>query len=326
LIILASVNACGCSGSKEYTDDEIVAYTKKTDGTQMADMSIIEIERARIEQFMMRIQKKEEDLLKWEKMLKLREDKLKSEETLIQSDQPQNLKDQIVKMRENLKRLKEEKNAMISKKKMKRDIIEEYKKELSSVSIAFNTPQKMEQNETTIVNLLLSHSYTLDKLKVKIEKTIIDRYRDNQHQKITTERIKLATLIKIDLAGSEGFMIRKIGTHTERVISKNNIEEWKWEVKAVEVGIQHLFLEIYAIMKLEGEDKYLQLKSFSRKIEVYISVPSAIKNFFSKYWQWLIAAIASPLTLTVRRLIFSWRKKRKEVKKEEPVIKTPPGL
>jgi hypothetical protein len=50
-----------------------------------------------------------------------------------------------------------------------------------------------------------------------------------------------------------GFMIRALGKHDRRAISKTSIEAWRWEIKAVEPGEHYLYLEIFTIIKLEGQ-------------------------------------------------------------------------
>lgn len=164
-------------------------------------------------------------------------------------------------------------------------------------NIAFNVPKTMNLRDTALIQLVLSLGIPIDDLKQMIEAV---------GEKEGT-RIRVSDRMEARLSGPD-FAITAI-TPEIQAVSKNEITEWKWEVKPKIDGNHYLHLTLSAILSVEGGSTPRAIRTFDKVIEVEVAWHQRVGLLFEKNWQWLWAAILVP--------VFGWLWKRKKKSKSE---------
>ncbi|EJL7851640.1 hypothetical protein NM008_004526 [Vibrio parahaemolyticus] len=150
-------------------------------------------------------------------------------------------------------------------------------------SIAFNVPSSMKLAELKEINLLLSHSKSVESL--------VDAL-NLEGKKYGTE-VKLSNRMQATLSGN-GFDITEL-TPRVQAISSDLTSRWKWEVKAREQGILNLHLTLSALISVDGSSTPIVVDTFSKKVEVKVTRVEALQYFIKSNWQWLIATLILPI-------------------------------
>ncbi|WP_369980098.1 hypothetical protein [Xanthomonas bundabergensis] len=162
-------------------------------------------------------------------------------------------------------------------------VIEQEIDRLNWGNIAFNSPEFVGYGETTVVQLLLSESKTGKQLI-----SLIDE-RGNKE----TYRIQFSNDMDARLAG-KAFDVSPI-TPEHQAVSGSGVAEWKWEIRAKELGEQRIFLTLNAHLSANGQHFHHTVKTFSKNLNVKVAWPQSMVFFLFSYWQWICTAIAIPL-------------------------------
>lgn len=161
-------------------------------------------------------------------------------------------------------------------------------KVLSSLRIgdlAFSTPESMGLNETASVVLLLSLQDEADKLAAALEDGHVE----------TAEGIKISSEMEAVLVG-EGFKITPVAP-TKQVVSSFNTTRWVWKLTPKAKGTQELHLSLNARVQVEGKDSPYVVQTFTKRIQVEVTLVGTVKTFLVENWQWLWTTILLPLLL-----------------------------
>lgn len=156
-------------------------------------------------------------------------------------------------------------------------------RELTTGSIAFNSPQHMNIEETGTIQLKLGLNKEIENLKKLI---------DSEGAKLGFN-IKVADLMEARLTG-QGFSITAI-TPEVQAISRNEITDWSWEVKPKLKGKQHLHLTLTALIRVNGASVPRTLRTFNRVVNVEVTQGQQLETFASQNWQWLWATFLVPI-------------------------------
>ncbi|EJG0703723.1 hypothetical protein C4G67_RS06115 [Vibrio parahaemolyticus] len=151
-------------------------------------------------------------------------------------------------------------------------------------SIAFNVPSSMKLSELKEINLLLSHSKSVQSLVDTI----------NIEGKKYGSEIKLSNRMQATLKGS-GFEVTELSPRIQAV-SSDVTSKWKWEVKAKEAGVLNLHFNLSALITLDGASTPIVVDTFNKKVEVKVTKVEAMKHFIISNWQWIVATLIIPLT------------------------------
>ena len=175
-----------------------------------------------------------------------------------------------------------------------KDPVERALNKLPWGNIAFNNPRTMAYGETVVVQLLLSGNRASDEILL-----LTDEAGEKE-----TYRVQFSNDMEASLVGSS-FEISPI-TDERQAVSRSGIAEWKWQIKAKELGEQRLYLVLNAHMTVNDHDMPYVVRTFSRELKVQIVWPQSVKYFLWSYWQWVCTAIALPLvgwlvSLVIRR-------------------------
>jgi hypothetical protein len=160
---------------------------------------------------------------------------------------------------------------------------------LHDANIAFNTPEKINRDETADVVLVLSRKESIAVLKSAIGADVTGGREGAAIQTASRMEAKL-TGLGFDINPPTG-VVQAVGSQ-DRVM-------WTWQVRPKATGPQTLTLTLTAKLDKHGvADKTLQ--AFTRRIEVEVTPTQRVGDFVGKSWQWLWGAILVPLAAGAR--------------------------
>lgn len=157
-------------------------------------------------------------------------------------------------------------------------------------NIAFNSPQRMNLNETAQIQLLLSLQQPIDELRNAITAA-------GEREGAT---VRVSNRMEARLSGPN-FQITAITTE-EQAIGSIDTVEWKWEIKPTVSGRHNLHLTLTALFTVDGAASRRAVRTFDKTIEVDVTAGQWASDFFGKNWQWLWAAIFLPIAGWVWKL------------------------
>ncbi len=172
-------------------------------------------------------------------------------------------------------------------------IIDEALKDLELGNIVFNAPESMRYNETETIELLLSHSASIEELRAQLE----------ENGEIDANTVRISNRMEARLSGS-GFKIEALGSEI-RAVGAEGVTQWKWYVTGTAGGSQRLHLTLSAILIVSDRDVPSVIRTFDRKIHVTITPSERFRSFFSKHWKFLLATMFVPLG------VYFWKQRRK---------------
>ncbi len=161
--------------------------------------------------------------------------------------------------------------------------VDQLLKQMEFGHIAFNTPSRINIDDTPQLQLLLSLAEPIERLKTAI----------------TAEGEKLGFTVRVSermearLRG-QAFAITPL-TPEIQAVSKIERTEWKWQLKPQQAGRQSLHLTLSALLDIEGHNTPRIVKTFEKTILVEVTTTQKITRFLEANWKWLWTAILIPL-------------------------------
>ena len=152
-------------------------------------------------------------------------------------------------------------------------------------NIAFNTPEEIQWNNTAVIELLLSPSFSVDELKDKIQGA-----GEREGAKIRVADQMSAVLY------SSGFEIKEL-TPKIQAISFEEITDWKWEITPIKRGEQTLYLTISAILFVNEARTPRMIESFKKEIYIKVTFIQLLESVIKAKWEWLWGVILEPLII-----------------------------
>ena len=175
--------------------------------------------------------------------------------------------------------------------------VDQILQDMEFANVAFNTPSKLNIEDTFQVHLVLSLTDTIEQLKKAISEA---------GKKDGASYVRVSNRMEAKLAG---YYFRIVSITPEvQAVSKEQLTEWKWEIYPMKEGRHNLHLTLTARIEVDGYDTPREIETFSRQIEVTVTIAQKAKSFFGNNWQWLWAAIIIPIG---GWLLNRWRKKKK---------------
>jgi hypothetical protein len=156
-------------------------------------------------------------------------------------------------------------------------------KRLARANIAFNVPTKVELGETAQIQLRLSPKLTIHQLRETI--TAVGR-REGAPVRVSQE-------MEARLSGF-GFSIAAI-TSERQPVSGSGVTTWLWDIEATKTGTRHLHLTLTAFISLKRGESPRPVATFDRTLTIDVTWYHRLSGFVSHNWQWLWAAILTPL-------------------------------
>ena len=175
------------------------------------------------------------------------------------------------------------------------DQVDQALKTLARANIAFNVPTKIRLGQTAEIHLLLSPALKIRQLKETIK--ALGRKEGAQ--------VRVSREMEAQLTGF-GFKINAI-TGERQPVSGSGVTEWLWEIEPTETGTQHLHLTLTAFINLDGRESARPVRTFDRPLTINVTWYRRLSGFASDNWQWLWAAILTPLA---GLLVGRWKAQR----------------
>jgi hypothetical protein len=189
-------------------------------------------------------------------------------------------------------------------------------------NIAFNRLERMKQDDTVDVELLLSPSLMESELATQIveRRSLATSTAEpgvliapgGQVVSVETGQVEITPLMKAVLisADPEAFVIVQIHDSAEQAISTTNATTWRWSVTAKKKGAQRMELVIYRLIKYDGKEYWREVETYKAEIAVEVTPLQQLQTWD---WQWIASAVLIPLVIA----LWSWWRNRN--KKPEPV-------
>ena len=175
-------------------------------------------------------------------------------------------------------------------------------RQLPLASIAFNTPETINLNATSPIQLVMG----LDALDDELQAMVTARGSKE------TERIHVSNIMEASLTGSN-FTITPL-TPQRQAISRAEPTRWSWDVKPTAEGPQALHLTLTAFLTMEGAATPRTIRTFDKSISINVTVAQRLSAFVEKNWQWLWAVILAPIGGWI------WKKQRADPAVEEKAV------
>jgi len=151
-------------------------------------------------------------------------------------------------------------------------------------NIVFNAPESMAYGETKTIQLLLDASKSISELEGLIHEEGLR----------VSDRIRISDKMEAQLTG-DAFEITQIAPLTRpaiQPISRKQVTEWRWDIRAKRLSSQRLHLSLDVIFEFHGEQMQKSYRVFDRDIVVDVrGIHSAIL-LAEDNWQ-LTAAIST---------------------------------
>ena len=185
------------------------------------------------------------------------------------------------------------------------ETVDEVLSQLVLGNVAFNSPEKINIEDTVSIKVVLSPN--------EAEAVLLDRV-DEPGTKVS-ESLQVSNLMEARLSG-EGFKI--VAVTKERQAISSGVTEWIWDVTPLAEGKRQLTLTIDALITINGEVVPKTLRTFRKPIEVEVTNTQKVSGMLNEHGKWLWSTLLVP--------IFGWVfKKRKDnaEKREANAIKVP---
>ncbi|HVF60945.1 MAG TPA: hypothetical protein VNJ70_14155 [Thermoanaerobaculia bacterium] len=178
---------------------------------------------------------------------------------------------------------------------------------LRAGSVAFNVPTKMLVGDRVELDVLVAMGNVVRELRGKLQEAA-----ERQGLSTTAEKLKVHSAMRATLSATEGLSVRSIGESSDRFLPARSDQAWRWEVKAVDSGSQRLYLNLSAIVAIEGRELPVLVDTYSREIKVSVSRSRVIREFVGKYAQWIWVTLVAPAAYGFWELFKRWNAERKK--------------
>lgn len=158
-------------------------------------------------------------------------------------------------------------------------------------NIVFNTPNTMRMGQSQSIQLLLSSSATVDELQKQITAA----------GSLSSDKIQISDELDVHLTGMN-FQIQA-DTPEAQAVGTTRTSHWEWQVTPTRRGAQQLELTINAILRINGEDREVSIKTYDRTINVNVDWPGSVATFVAANWQWLWTTLFVPVVVVAWRRI-----------------------
>ncbi len=197
-------------------------------------------------------------------------------------------------------------------------------------NIAFNKPEQMKWDETSIIELILSPSLSESALATQV----VERGNlatstaepgvlvspNGETVTVQTSQIEITPRMKAVLLSQdlEAFTVKDMHDNAEQVVSTVETTTWRWSVTAKKEGSQTLELVIYQLVKYDGKEFWHEVETYKANIVVEVT---AMDRFKSWNWYSIIGAVVAVVgsVLGVWKWLDERKKKAAESKPSVPV-------
>lgn len=179
--------------------------------------------------------------------------------------------------------------------------LEEAFQRLAAAAIAFNAPATMRFEETSLIELLLSLTESIEDLKRQLT-------AQGERQGFA---VRAGAQMEATLRPAKESAFKVVPARPEiQNLRGEERTQWLWRVTPLEWGPQELDLTVSAIYQVDGRDGKRPVRVFAHKIQVDITTWEQGKWFAKNNWQWAWTALLVPVLAWVWALVRSARRRR----------------
>ena len=161
--------------------------------------------------------------------------------------------------------------------------------------LVFHADDTMQVNNVYTATLALAKNAILDEIKEKV----LDASDANDDNVLVDSTIQLGKRMKakiIDMSPRHepSFYIESMGEE-EQNLSTSKEAYWNWKIEPLKQGQHKLKLSVQVIL---SDDDKINLPPRDIMVTIFatkVSFSEKVRDFFSKYWQWIITAILLPI-------------------------------
>lgn len=154
---------------------------------------------------------------------------------------------------------------------------------LFAASLSFVLRDKANVSDDIKAQLLIDPTQGIEQLEKELTVT---------GQKIS-KKIEVSKIVVAKITAPD-FEVTPI-TPEEQILSLNKPTEWLWTLSPKSSGVFEVNLSVTAVINARGRETTHHLKTFDKVIVIEITKGQIIKDWISKYWQWVISTLIIPL-------------------------------
>lgn len=163
------------------------------------------------------------------------------------------------------------------------DLVDEALARMKLASIAFNSPDPINIDESAKVELRLDLQLPAPELvKLITARGVVEH-----------AQVKVSHLMTAHLSGPD-FDITA-NTPETQAVSGNESTIWLWTVKPKIVADCDLCLDLNATITIDGDPTARTIKTFSKTIHVTVRPAQQVARFVKAHWKWLCGSILIPI-------------------------------
>jgi|SRR5882672_7884993 len=174
--------------------------------------------------------------------------------------------------------------------------------------LLFNPPENMRQGTHEAVTVRISGNREAD-LTPGLE----------HGPKPTIEQIAVMPYMTVRLSG-EAFKIKALMPENQ-FVSEKGFTEWRFDVQAIESGIQSLDLEVGVRAKLKSGTEYSFYPTYERTVTVEVDKGYSFWVFWKENWKWILGIpTAVAVIIKIIMMIFKGKGDAKDKPAEEKEV------
>ena len=168
-------------------------------------------------------------------------------------------------------------------------------------SMAYNSPDKMQLDETLTIELLINPSKAPTELQNQV----------TESGTVVTATIEITPHMRAELtaADQDAFLVQPIHTDPEQLIGSTETTRWAWQITAKKGGTQKLTLVVYRLVNFEGKEYWREVQTYKSDIDVNVSFAQQLKLLD---WKWIVGTI---LTAIIVPAFWRWLDNRQKESK-----------
>lgn len=172
---------------------------------------------------------------------------------------------------------------------------------LPTGTIAHQVPTSIPLEGQSKATLILSPEATYEDFQTKLSTFFPIKLVD----------VKIGQKMRATLKGTNSHLSITAHETAEQAISFEKDTEWNWTITPNKPGKEIVILTLEILLKIDGNESYRSIESYSEKIEITTTPWTHTQYFVKANWQYIITTLLIPL---IGYVFARWRKKGNEAK------------
>lgn len=168
--------------------------------------------------------------------------------------------------------------------------------------IAYNVPESFVVNEYFTIKLRISKNKKVE--SVVIGNRNIPIIGSNSNDEVIIETIQVDTKMTANLYADKSVFEVELTSNQEQNIFKDGYTEWVWRIKPLKSGESYIKMSI----SMSGRD----IVVYEKDIWIEGDWKFSFTNWFSKWWQSIIATVITPILIPFGIWLYNKKKRKKK--------------